>query len=94
MPRPLEQVERSCGGYLNDRDRCDPVGRRASIVVMTNQAPALHDVLTEHGAAWQIVHDAEAAVNQPTLTALHFTCEHDLASLAVKLAATGDRGTG
>jgi hypothetical protein len=47
---------------------------------------------------WQIVHDAGigvwTAVNRLTPTALHFICAHNLASLAVKLAATGDRGAG
>jgi hypothetical protein len=65
---------------------------------MTYQAPALLDVLAVYGASWQIVHDAEigvwTAVNRPTPTALHFICAHNLASLAVKLGATGDRGAG
>ena len=47
---------------------------------------------------WQIVYDAGigawTAVNRPTPTALHFLCAHDLASLAVKLDATGDRSIG
>jgi hypothetical protein len=61
-------------------------------------SPALLDVLAEYGASWQIVHDAEigvwTAINRPTPAALHFVCAHDLASLAVKLGAAGDRGTG
>lgn len=65
---------------------------------MTDQASALFDVLAEYGASWQIVHDAEigvwSAVNRPTPTALHVLCTHDLASLAAKLDATGDRATG
>ena len=65
---------------------------------MTTQAPALQDVLAEYVASWQILHDAEigvwTAVNRPTPTALHFLCAHDLASLAVKLGATGDRSSG
>ena len=68
------------------------------IAAMANEAPALQDVLTAYGASWQIVHDAEigvwTAVNRPTPTALHFICAHNLASLAVKLDATGDRGAG
>ena len=68
------------------------------IVSMTNQAPALQDVLAAHGGRWQIVYDAGigawTAVNRPTPTALHFLCAHDLASLAVKLDATGDRSIG
>jgi hypothetical protein len=47
---------------------------------------------------WEIVYDAGigawTAVNRPTPTALHFLCAHDLASLAVKLDATGDRSIG
>jgi hypothetical protein len=58
-------------------------------------SPGLLDVIHQYGASWQIVHDAEigvwTAVNRPTPTALHFICAHSLASLAVKLAATGDR---
>jgi hypothetical protein len=61
-------------------------------------SPALLDVIHKYGASWQIVYDAGigawTAVNRPTPTALHFLCAHDLASLAVKLAATGDRGPG
>jgi hypothetical protein len=61
-------------------------------------SPALLDVFHKYGAIWQIVHDPEAgvwtAINRPTPTALHFICAHDLATLAVKLAAAGDRGTG
>jgi len=65
---------------------------------MTNQASALQDVLAQYSANWQIVHDAEigvwTAVCRPTPTALHFICAHNRASLAVKLDATDDRGTG
>ena len=65
---------------------------------MANETPALRDVLIAYGASWQIVHHAEigvwTAINRPTPTALHFVCAHDLASLAVKLGAAGDRGTG
>jgi len=65
---------------------------------MASEALALQDVLTAYGASWQIVHDAEigmwTAVNRPTPTALHFICAYNLASLAVKLGATGGRGTG
>ena len=65
---------------------------------MTNQASALQDVLAQHSVNWQIVHDAESgvwtAVCRPTPTALHFICAHNLASLAVKLGATDDPGTG
>jgi hypothetical protein len=61
-------------------------------------SPVLLDVLAEYGGSWQIVHDGEmgvwTAVNRPTATALHVICAHDLASLAVKLDATGDCGTG
>ena len=68
------------------------------IAAMANEASALQDVLTAYGASWQIVHDAEigvwTAVCRPTPTALHFICAHNLASLAVKLDATGDRGAG
>jgi len=63
-----------------------------------DQSSALSGVLQRHGATWQIVHDAGVgvwtAVQRPTLTALHVICAHDLASLAVKLDATSDRGTG
>jgi hypothetical protein len=62
---------------------------------MTDQASALFDVLAEYGGSWQILHDAEigvwTAVCRPTPTALHFLYAHNLASLAVKLDATGDR---
>ncbi len=75
---------------------------------MANQEPALSDVLDEpsalsgvlrkYGATWQIVHDAGVgvwtAVQRPTPTALRVICAYDLASLAVKLDATSDRGTG
>jgi hypothetical protein len=63
-----------------------------------DQPPALSDVLQKYGASWQIVHDPGVgvwtAVQRPTPTALHVICAHDLASLAVKLDAAGDRGTG
>jgi hypothetical protein len=55
-------------------------------------------VLYQYGEAWQIVHDPEVgvwtAVKRPTPTALHVICAHDLASLAARLDAAGDRRTG
>jgi hypothetical protein len=71
---------------------------QALVCEYLTDSPGLLDVIHQYGASWQIVHDAEigvwTAVNRPTPTALHFICAHNLASLAVKLAATGDRGTG
>jgi hypothetical protein len=73
----------------------DPLAKDVGQLI---DSPALLDVLAEYGASWQIVYDAEigvwTAVNRPTPTAQHFICAYDLASLAVKLDATGDRGNG
>jgi low affinity Fe/Cu permease len=63
-----------------------------------DQPSALSGVLRKYGATWQIVHDAGVgvwtAVQRPTPTALRVICAYDLASLAAKLDATSDRGTG
>ena len=60
--------------------------------------PAFADILHQHGERWQIELDPEigvwTAVERPTPTALHVVCAHDLASLAAKLNAAADRGTG
>jgi hypothetical protein len=65
---------------------------------MTDTTPELSDVLHQHGEGWQIQHDPGVgcwtAIRRPTASALHVICAHDLATLAVKLEAASDRGSG